>query len=279
MRSLLVLTLVVGPVFSQTPSHHLSSLSATERAFAAATRHIGVRNGFLTFFADNAIGFRPGVGPYKPELAKRPQPAQPLPTLLLWTLTEGDVARAGDLGWLTGPAVVRENRPGGKDLYLGQYFSVWRRQSDGTWRVFLDAGIETPVLTGDPESAPFQPHALFDPQPDSTVSGSMDELTAAEHALNEALGRSTIQAATWYAISARFHIDKRFPITGTDSVRAHIRTLPPVPHRSLASHGSTSGDLGYSYGEYLESGTTMYYIRAWKFVKSEGWRVVVQWVG
>ena len=156
---------------------------------------------------------------------------------------------------------------------------MWKRQSDGTWKVLLDAGIETPKFTGDPESTPFQPHALFDGQPDSTVRGTQDELAAAERTLNESLERSTSEAAKWYVSSVRFHLDKRFPITGTDSVRAHVRSLPPFSHRSLASQSSSSGDLGYSYGEFIQNGTTMYYIRAWKYVRNDGWRVVVEWRG
>lgn len=279
MRSPLAALLVFSIASAQPSTSHLHSLAATERAFAAATRHIGVRNGFLTFFAEDAVALRPVVGPYRETLVQRPQPPQPLPSLLLWTPTEGDVSRAGDLGWLTGPSAVRENKPGGKVVYTGQYFSVWKRQRDGTWKVLLDAGVETPSATADPETAPFAPHVLFDPEPDTAVRGTAAQLAETESQLNAAWSRSGLQAAGFYASSARFHADSLMPVTGTNAVRDHLRNIPGLPHRSMASASSVWGDLGYSYGDYLESGRTMYYIRAWKYLKNEGWRVAVEWVG
>lgn len=279
MRHILVNLFFVLSALSQGQTVQLASLVSTERAFASATRHIGVRNGFLTFFADDAIALRPVLGPYKEQLRSRAQPPQPLPSLLLWTPTEGDVSRDGDLGWLTGPSAAKENRPDGKIVYKGQYFSVWKKQADGTWKVLLDAGIEVPALTGDPETAPFQPHALFSANPDTNVRGSAAELADAEKGLNEAYGRSGAAAAHFYAASARYHADSLMPITGNDAVRIYLRQLERITHQSFATGCSSSGDLGYSYGEYLDNGNTMYYIRAWKYVKNEGWRVVVEWNG
>ena len=276
MRTLLAILFLGLSASAQNPTQHLQSLSASERAFAAATRHLGVRNGFLTFFADDAVGFRPIYGPYKGTLKGRPQP---LPTLLLWTPMEGDVSRDGELGWLTGPSVARENKPGGRDVYFGQYFSVWKKQLDGTWKVLLDAGIEVPKLTGDPETGLFQPHALFSEAPDTTVRGTAAELAAAEQSLNDALKRSGPAAAEHYASTARFHIDSLQPITALHATQGFIRSLPATKHQSYASSCSSSGDLGYSYGEYLQNGTTMYYIRTWKYLKGSLWLVTVEWRG
>ena len=40
---------------AQSDPQALQRMVATERAFAAATGEIGVRDGFLTFFADDAV--------------------------------------------------------------------------------------------------------------------------------------------------------------------------------------------------------------------------------
>jgi ketosteroid isomerase-like protein len=279
MRIPIALVLLAISASAQTPIQHLLSLKETERAFAAATKHIGVRDGFLTFFADDAITLRPTPGPYKDLLRKRPEPTQPLPTHLLWTPTEGDVARAGDLGWLTGPSAVRENKPGGQVVYTGQYFSIWRREVDGTWKVLLDVGVQTPRSSEDPETASCTPHAHFSADPDTTIRGTEAQLLHAEQDLNAAWARSGSEAAAFYSSTARLHADSIMPVVGLNSVRKHLGALPGIPQRTLGSGCSRLGDLGYTYGSFDLSGRTMYYLRAWKFVNDEGWRVVVVWVG
>ncbi len=222
---------------------------------------------------------RPAPGPYKSVLRQRSPAPLPLPSLLLWTPTEGDVAAAGDLGWLTGPAAVRENKPDGRVVYTGQYFSVWKKQSDGTWKVLLDAGIETPGATADPETASFAPHALFNAVPDTNIRSSLAGLSSEEAALSRAWNHSRVDAASWYASSARWHADSLMPITGDDAVRQFVSRMGARSQRTLASDCSISGDLGFSYGEYQIDGRTMYYIRVWKFVAAKRWRVVLEWNG
>lgn len=279
IRLLVAITLLAILASAQAPHQHLLSLTESERAFAAATKHLGVRNGFLTFFADDAISLRPTPGPYKDLLRKRPEPPQPLPSHLLWTPMEGDVARAGDLGWLTGPSAVRENKPGGQVVYTGQYFSIWKKQADGTWKVLLDVGVQTPRSTGDPETASFTPHGLFSADPDTTLRGTESQLLQTEQDLNAAWNRSGAAAAPFYATSARLHADSIMPVVGPNAVRKHLSTLPGIPQRTLGSGCSRSGDLGYTYGSFELGGRTTYYLRTWKYLKEEGWRVVVVWVG
>lgn len=279
MRPILAVLCLVTLASAQPSTSHLSFLTSTERAFAAATKHLGVRNGFLTFFADDAITLRPEPGPYKDLLRKRPEPPQPLPTHLLWTPTEGDVARAGDLGWLTGPSAIRENRPGGRVVYTGQYFSIWKKQDDGTWKVLLDVGIQTPQSTADPETASFAPHALFSAVADTSVRGTEEQLRRAEADLNAAWTRSGSEASAFYASSARLHADSLMPIVGPNVVRRHLSALPGIPQHTIGFGCSRSGDLGYTYGSFELEGRTTYYLRTWKFVKDEGWRVVVVWIG
>lgn len=279
IRLLVAITLLAILASAQAPHQNLLSLTESERAFAAATKHLGVRNGFLTFFADDAITLRPTPGPYKNLLHQRPEPPQPLPSHLLWTPTEGDVARAGDLGWLTGPSAVRENKPGGQVVYTGQYLSIWKKQADGTWKVLLDVGVQTPRSTADPETASFTPHALFTAPVDTNMRGSESQLLQAEEDLNAAWNRSGAEAARFYVASARLHADSMMPVVGPNAVRKHLSALPGIPQRTLGSGCSRSGDLGYTYGSFNMGGRSMYYLRTWKYVNDCGWRVVVVWVG
>ena len=82
--------------------------------------------------------------PARESLRKREAPPQPPGFQLLWEPRLGDVSASGDLGYLTGPAEYV--MPGKPNTYTC-YFSVWKRQPDGEYRVILDVGVPTPAKT------------------------------------------------------------------------------------------------------------------------------------
>ncbi len=60
-----------------------------------------------------------------------------------WAPVYGDISRAGDLGWDTGPLVF-QGKNGAPDRH-GMFFSIWKRQADGQFKVVLDVGSDTPA--------------------------------------------------------------------------------------------------------------------------------------
>lgn len=54
-----------------------------------------------------------------------------------WRPEHGSVARSGDLGFTTGPVTRRGELQSGAGQ-TGRYFTIWRRQPDGTWRYVVD---------------------------------------------------------------------------------------------------------------------------------------------
>jgi ketosteroid isomerase-like protein len=131
----------------------LLEMADTERAFARRARETTVRQAFIDFFADEAIGFGPDPEPAREALRKQNRP-QPPGFELHWEPRLGDIAASGDLGYLTGPAEYIN--PGKPNTYTC-YFSVWKRQPDGEFRVILDVGIPTP------EKTPFAPGLVRSP--------------------------------------------------------------------------------------------------------------------
>ena len=118
----------------------LETLRRTERAFAKATSEIGVRNGFLMFFAEDAVS-PPDVGPARQRMIGWSNPIEPRATDLVWEPLFGDIASSREMGYLTGPSSFSE--PSGKK-HTGVYFSIWRKNAAGLWLVVLDAGLDMP---------------------------------------------------------------------------------------------------------------------------------------
>ena len=56
-----------------------------------------------------------------------------------WKATKVEVARSGDLAYISGDYEFTEQDEGGKPITdKGKYVAVWRKQSDGSWRCVAD---------------------------------------------------------------------------------------------------------------------------------------------
>lgn len=256
----------------------LERMAATERAFAAATAEVGVRDGFLAFFAPDAIQIRAGrngtsatVRPARPALAEAALSPLPLTTVLSWAPYTGHVSSDGTFGWLTGAFVGRDKKTG-EVGNQGAYFSVWKRQRDGTWRVWLDEGAALPEVWTD--ATPLRPA----PEPDAGLAGQPNEnLTSVERVI--AAGGEPWRERL--AAEMRLHRSGRMPFVGRSAVEAWAgETWTTVKYTVLRTQVAASNDLGVTLGGYdatgpdgAEHGT---WVRVWKRDAAGRWRIVFE---
>ena len=171
MKLLLSISLLLLGAGTGLPQDHelppaLASLAAAERAFAGTSLEKGFRASFLTFFADDGIFFQPH--PVKAKEALRERPATPETFTLNWEPIFGDVSDAGDLGFTTGPFTLSDKASQNSKTKHGCFFSVWKVQADGSWKVVVDAGITTPGPVSSGERTSFR--AARHPHPKQTFA-------------------------------------------------------------------------------------------------------------
>jgi ketosteroid isomerase-like protein len=278
-----VLVLVAAaPALPQELPPAQADLVSTERAFAKLAETNGIREAFLEYFADDGIGF--GPHPYKVrETLRNSPPPPPSTTILRWAPAYGDVSPSGDLGWNTGPTVFEDTSAAKKPARHGMFFSVWKKQADGRWRVLLDLGADTPaaVVPLDaayktsfrPSGAPAAPAGDAQQEVAGLLAAERDFLAAAK-------AGSVGQAyAARLGQDARIHRPGAMPVVGKDAVRAWLAeqtmTLGGEPIRVDVAR---SGDLGYAYGRYQLGGPhpqSGYYARVWKRDANRQWRIVM----
>jgi ketosteroid isomerase-like protein len=232
-------------------------MANAERAFAARERIVGWKQAFLEYFADDAVGFNgTESGNAKAQIRRVPDPAKD--AQLLWEPRYGDIAASGELGWLTGPSTsINPARNNGAPRY-GNYASVWKRQADGSFKVVLDVGVNTPSLP------PFAPGFTRAPQ-GSRSTGPAADARATLAAADRALARGTLvnQADAYrgrLAPGARLHRHDMLPATGEVAILEALAKQPPFTaseHRY--AEAARSGDLGYTWGSW-EKG---FYVRVW----------------
>ncbi|MEO8522201.1 MAG: DUF4440 domain-containing protein [Acidobacteriota bacterium] len=273
------LILLLPGVPRQAPADgSLRSLVEAEREFAESARRQGLRDSFLAFFADDAIALTPAAEPAKDRL--RARPARPFAELeITWEPRQGDVAASGDLGWLTGPSTIIDHTAAPAEPQFGNYLSVWRRQPDGRWRVYIDVGVQTPTLPA------FAPGFVRSPESRYTGPGGTAAATRtladADRLLNQRIA-SQRAAAAFLAValeSSRLHRPEASPSVGRQAIKewlsAHAAGMSAV---ATAAEASRSGDLGYSYGTYTQGGAGREagaYVRIWTRDVQARWRLMV----
>ena len=255
------------------PSKAAVEIAEQERAFARTCVEKGMRAAFSGYFAPDAIDFEPQPAPAAASVGRNPDASAPF--TLDWEPVVADASLAGDLGWDTGPYVIADRSDGKKPPRYGWFFSVWRRQSDGRWKVALDVGTKVPSPSG-----PLRPAVLAafpsTPARPSSLRSAPEADRAALLARDRASSEAKAAEDLWLP-EARLHRDGEMPAAGIDRIaeragkRGAFRTSPS------GGGVARSGDLGYTYGSYADgSGEKGYYARVWKMTGGGGWKIAVQ---
>jgi hypothetical protein len=203
-------------------------------------------------------------------LLKQPAPSERLTTTLNWEPALADVSGAGDLGYTTGPSLTTDEKQ--KPIRSGYYFSIWRRQPDGRWKVELDIGIKTPATTSLP------PPSLRTPAQFARKNnrlGAGDKQSALLD-LERKFPASTNMTEAFLKLitdDAQLNHDGYSPVGGRKEIRAFLEekrcTLKWEPLRAVVS---SSNDFAYTYGKYTwkelvqpqAAARTGYYVHVWR---------------
>ncbi len=264
----------------------LKALADSERAFAKLCGEKGVRESFLTYFSDDCISFAPDPGNAKERLRKRPPLTGPSPITLNWGPIVADISQSGDFGYTTGPTSIIDNTPQKRPPSYGYYFSIWKKQSDGNWKVALDLGTEVPG-----------PRDMVDPLPFHAAKQEVMKVPAGKINITkelsgllkndkEFLGVSTSDGLAkaylrYMSDETRLHRDGMFPLTDRDSIRAYFsKAKMNMTWEPMKADVARSADLGYTMGSYElkgegKEGEKGYYVRVWKQVGNGNWKIVL----
>ncbi|TAJ59585.1 nuclear transport factor 2 family protein [Brevundimonas sp.] len=286
MHRLVALTLPVvlfaAPALAQAPD--AAPIVAAERAFAADAPSMGIAGSFNKWSVPEAIVIGGGqaqrIGEAYPD---GPRPADE--PLLEWWPNFAGIARSGDLGFTTGGVAVNGRR-------TGHYFTVWKKQPDGSWRWVYDGGsgasaADVPGPESEPVILPVGPQLLqvvtsMDrPPPPMAPDWAMTRVREQEAALARAA--LTDQKAAHLAAMAdngRLYVAPRPPAIGRDAFAEALDGWPATFRFGPTEGGGQSqyGDLVWTYGPaaWTRDGQerTGHYVRLWQRQEG-GFRIVL----
>ena len=254
----------------------LPSLVQAEKNFAQTSVEKSMRDAFLANLADDGIVFNPAPVNGKELYQKRPaSDAQ-----LTWQPIFADVARAGDMGYTTGPWEFKKNKGDEKPVAYGQFLSVWKKQADGKWKVVLDGGIDHPAPVNKQPPVEIVPNELAS-KDQINLKTARRALAAAQTEFDAAsakdAGAALIDSS---APNIRVFRNGRFSAVGRDAAQLMIGYDHGKLKAKAAGGGiSRSGDLAYSYGEYtnerLDGVEHGYFVTIWRMSVGGDWQLVV----
>jgi ketosteroid isomerase-like protein len=232
----------------------------SELAFARTAADQGIKKAFLTFLADHSVLFRPRAVPGKKWMEERP----PTPGLLSWKPSYAETSGAGDIGFTTGPFTYTppdQQQPSG----YGQFFSIWEKQSDDSWKVVLDAGIE---------------HDKIEISDSLQTKSGTGSIVSSDKLDSEKRKFESLDAEFSQSLHVRFAAEDVMvlrngysPSRGTASLQYPAQKCSF--QRELVRVAS-SADLAYTFGEYKCSDKAGVYVRVWR--KEDNWKLALDYM-
>jgi ketosteroid isomerase-like protein len=137
MKTALLLALALLQENPSRTSDPAEVLRNADRAFFKDTRANGLE-GWLAWFTDDAVVVPPS-GPLVVggEAIRRHYEQRGFPPKgFLWEPSQASISSAKDFGWTIGSW---GSDAGGTAVWSGKYLTVWRKGSDGEWRVVADS--------------------------------------------------------------------------------------------------------------------------------------------
>ena len=124
-------------------NQELQTLLARDREWSQTTKDMSKSlDKFMSYYAPSASVYPPGMPIATGSAAIRAAltPMAQLPGFALqWSPTKADMSASGDLGYTTGTFALTTNDAAGKPtVEQGKYVEVWKKQSDGEWKVIED---------------------------------------------------------------------------------------------------------------------------------------------
>lgn len=265
----------------------LDSLAQAERDFARQSVEQGMRAAFDAHFAADGVWLNPHPVIRREDMAGKPAPKTRPPFTLDWYPTFNDVAAAGDFGYSTGPWTVTDQSEKQRPPQHGYFFSIWKRQASGAWKVALDLGVDVPAPSASETPASWRGarHDGYAAKAAATPEAERASLEKREAELRQAVAAKGLRPAYAESLAADFRVYRENHLPYVDAAGLGAR-LEEEQARGVFTWEPTrvdvarSADLGYTLGSYSLSGQDSaekgYYVHVWRRTATGDWKLAIE---
>ena len=258
-RLLIVFVMFASVAVTQAQSA-LQEMVKTEQAFSKMAEEKNTRDAFMAFIADDGLLFRPSAVNGKKWMIEHPVPPSDKKPLLAWQPSFAGMSASGDMGFTTGPWEFKEDIKNDKPAGYGHFVTVWKKQTDGSWKFVVDLGISHTQSGG--------PQALWTPPTAKEISFKPVDQAKEREALLE---RDRSYALSYFSPDVRLYREGNLPFISVEAAtKALANPKGQFTWQPISGDVSRAGDLGYTHGTYevtddakkvIERGS---YVHIWK---------------
>jgi len=279
-KLILAATIVTGislQALAQSTPVSVYKIVTAEKDFNRLVERKGIKDGFLGVADVEGIVFKPQavkITDFYSSIDKQPGKLSREPKL-------ARISANGDLGFTAGPYVYQNGKTDDDKVY-GDYVSIWRLDSDGKFKLLVDAGIQHPegeqaVATDfkEPDLSK-QKAASKDPFSGKNV------ILATDKTFNHSLELSALAAYKEFLSPLGGYYFPGFePMTGPDKILKFLDNEGiSITAETINAGRSSSNDLAYSYGRArIKKGNMVNnynYVRIWEVDASHKWNMVLE---
>lgn len=271
MGKILLLCFAASSLFAQ-PDSVVLQLAQSEREFSKTAVLKGIKSAFLTFLDEQSVLFRPYSVNGKEHILAGPE----TPGLLTWFPSVVEVSASGDFGYTTGPWEYRKEKLTDEPLSYGHFVSVWKKDSEGKWKVILDVGNK--YLKQNKREETLRTKNLSQRQTNKVISANTERVGMfdTDSAFAD-VARNKGNSAAFQKFASedvRLYRSGIFPTQGKKNGLELVKNEKALRCYFYAGQISGTGDLGFTYGLAISATSdTSNYVRIWR--KENEWKVVL----
>jgi ketosteroid isomerase-like protein len=153
MKKVITIASLLFAMACQSPKADVNEILKADKEFSALCMEKGMEESFMKYAADDVVKMRPQEYPImnKQELKKMFEEHQSDADFKFsWVPSKADISSSGDLGYTFGnwKIFIKGDGVSRDTTIYGNYVSIWKKQTDGSWKYELDGGN---LIPGPPE--------------------------------------------------------------------------------------------------------------------------------
>jgi ketosteroid isomerase-like protein len=252
----------------------------TERSFSKMCVETSIKESFLQYMHDDAIGFQAGPVKMKEIYSKREKSA----TYLYWEPEYVEVSAAGDLALSTGPWELRKTKADSANASFGHFITIWQKQPDNTWKFIFDAGISHDKTEVKPVNV-----KTFIPQkhePDYPLEIDLkkehDAIMELEKKFADGLDKEDFEKNYSPIVSddVKLYREGWYPSKDKTETLDKIKKMEgKISWKTIKSTVAASGDFAYTYGLMEITGKAgiekFNYMHVWRKIPNDSWKIIL----
>lgn len=258
---------------SITQTQALQKMLETEKAFAQSSIDQGTKKAFLTFLGKDAVVFDKNMPTNGIEKWEKIE----LKEVITWQPHVAEIAHDGDLGFTTGDWQIHPKNAKEKAIGFGSFITVWKIQSDSTWKVATDIGVSHKELIND-KSFLLKNYPIYKP------SELKNNATFAErfvfmndHFYWKNAKNSPNPFEPHLAQNVRIYRNDQTPIVGKEAANTFLKKTfdKNLVYTGFKTITSNAGDLVCVYGT-ISGNKTGTYLRIWRQEAKGVWKIALE---